>query len=259
MKIEVLSQDDKKLRFIIDGVTPTFLNIIRRIATVEVPTMAIEEVDFTKNSSVLYDEIIAHRLGLIPLTTDLKTYNMPAECKCKGKGCSACQAKFTLNAKGPKIVYSGDMKAKDPKVKPVFEDIPITKLTENQEIKFSATAVLGLGKEHTKWSTGNFIFHGYPEIVIAAGKHKDANAIVNSCPKEVLEAKDGVVKVKKVEACNLCKACEKMDPETIKVSGSEEKFIVTLESWGQFSPKELLNEAAESLTVKLKEFDKLIK
>jgi DNA-directed RNA polymerase subunit D len=259
MKIEVLSQDDKNLRFVIEGITPTFLNTIRRTAVVEVPTMAIEEVDFTKNSSVLYDEIIAQRLGLIPLTTDLKTYNVPAECKCKGKGCSSCQAKFTLNAKGPKIVYSGDLKPKDPKIKPVYDDIPITKLTENQDIKFTATAVLGYGKEHTKWSTSNFVFQGYPDIVIQPGKHKDAAEIVNSCPRNVLEDKEGAVKVKNIEACNLCKACEKVNAEEIKVNGLKDKFIVTIESWGQLSPKEIMDAAADSLAVKLKEFEKLVK
>jgi DNA-directed RNA polymerase subunit D len=258
MKIDVLNQKENKLRFVIEDTTPAFLNTMRRIATVEVPTMAIEEVAFTKNSSVLYDEIIANRLGLIPLSTDLKTYKLPADCKCKGKGCSSCEVNLTLNAKGPGIVYAKDMKTKDPKIKPIFGDMPITKLTEGQEIKLTATAVLGLGKEHTKWSTGLFVFQGYP-IIDIKGKSKNAKEIVDSCPKDVFELKEGAVKIKKIDACNLCKACEKVDPESISVSGSTEKFIVTLESWGQLEPKEILDEAAEVLTAKLKEFDKLMK
>lgn len=258
MKIEVLSKEKNKLKFVIDEITPIFLNTMRRVATVEVPTMAIEEVAFTKNSSVLYDEVVAHRLGLVPLSTDLKTYKLPEKCKCKGKGCSACQVKLTLNAKGPRTVYSGDLKSKDPKIKPIFDKIPITKLAEGQEIKVVATAVLGMGKEHTKWSTGNFVFQGYPIIKIG-GKTRDAKEIVEACPRAVLELKDGAPKVKNLEACNLCKVCEKVNPDAIQVSGSKEKFIVTLESWGQHSPKEVLNQAAESMTRKLKEFNKLIK
>ncbi len=69
--------------------------------TEEVPTMAIEDVEFRKNNSILYDEIIAHRLGLVPLKTDLKSYNLPEKCKCKGEGC----ARFQLTV--PIDQYSG--------------------------------------------------------------------------------------------------------------------------------------------------------
>lgn len=259
MKINVMSQEDNKMKFLIEGTTPSFINTIRRISTVEVPTMAIEEVAFTKNSSVLYDEMLALRLGLVPLSTDLKTYKKPADCKCEGKGCNACQAKLTLSAKGPCIVYSGELKSKDPKVKPVIEDIPIVKLAENQELKLTATAVLGTGKEHSKWTTGLMVFQGYPEIKIVSGKHKDAAEIAAVCPRKVLEVKDGAVKVANLEACNLCRACQEKSPEVITVNGSTENFIVTMESWGQLSPKEILMESISIMTDKLKEFNKLIK
>jgi DNA-directed RNA polymerase subunit D len=259
MKINVMSQEDNKMKFLIEGTTPSFINTIRRVATVEVPTMAIDEVAFTKNSSVLYDEMIALRLGLIPLTTDLKTYKKPSDCKCAGKGCNTCQAKFTLSAKGPKIVYSGDLKTKDPKVKPAIEDIPIVKLTDNQELKLTATAILGTGKEHSKWTTGLMTYQGYPELKIVPGKHKNAAEIVAVCPKKVLEVKEGAVKVANLEACNLCKACQDKAPDVITVNGSTENFIVSMETWGQLSPKEILLESASIFTDKLKEFNKLIK
>lgn len=259
MKIDILSQEDKKLKFVVEDVTPAFLNTMRRIATTEVPTMAIEEVMFTKNSSVLYDEVVAHRLGLIPLSTDLKTYRPQDKCKCGGKGCDICQLKLTLSAKGPKVVYSGELKSKDPKVKPVYDDIPIMKLTENQEVKLTAIAVLGKGKEHAKWTTGLLTFQGYPEIKIQSGKNRGAAEIAAACPRGVLEVKDGSVKVANLEACNLCKACQEKAQDIITVDGSKEKFIVTLESWGQLSPKEILEAAADEATAKFKEFDKLIK
>ena len=110
MKIEKVNEEGNKLKLIVDGVSPAFINTIRRVGMTEVPTMAIEEVQFTKNSSALYDEVLALRLGLVPLTTDLKTYSLPEECKCGGKGCSGCQVKMTLNVKGPATVYSGDFK-----------------------------------------------------------------------------------------------------------------------------------------------------
>jgi len=261
MKIENVKHNDKKLVFTLEGTNNAFVNSIRRAGMAEVPTMAIEDVAFTKNSSVLYDEMIALRLGLVPLSTDLKTYNLPSQCKCNGKGCSSCQLKLTLNAKGPKTVYSGDLVSKDPKVKPVFEDIPIVKLTENHELKLTATAVLGLGKEHTKWSTGLIIFQNYPELKIESGKHKHAHEIVSACASGVLEVKDDSIKVKDLEKCNLCKACEEVlgKDSPIKVSSIPDKFIVTVESWGQLTPKEILLESTNALTEKLKEFQKAIK
>ena len=68
MEIRVLSnvKEEGKLSFIIKDSTPAFANTLRRIMIEEVPTMAIEEIEFRKNNSILYDEIIAHRLGLTP-------------------------------------------------------------------------------------------------------------------------------------------------------------------------------------------------
>ena len=219
-----------------------------------VPTMAIEEVEFTKNSSVLYDEIIAHRLGLIPLKTDLKTYKLPSECKCGGKGCKICQVKFKLNAKGPKMVYSGDLKSSDPKVVPVYDNIPIVKLLEGQEIKLTATAVLGFGREHSKWSTGLMMYQNYPKIKIE--KVKNAKEIVDVCPRGVFELDGKELKVKNIEACNLCLACVDKSDGGVVVTGDENKFIVTFESWGQLDCKTILQNAAKQLSKRLNLFEK---
>ena len=111
MNIEVLEKEGNKTSFTLTGTSFPFVNTIRRIIVEEVPTMAIEEVEFRKNTSILYDEMIAHRLGLLPLSTDLKTYNLPNECKCKGKGFAACQLKLPLNAQGPVYVYASEIKS----------------------------------------------------------------------------------------------------------------------------------------------------
>ncbi len=242
MKITVFEKKDKMLKFVIEDIDNSLMNSLRRIATVGVPTMAIEYVDFTKNSSVLYDEIIAHRLGLIPLTTDLKGYKLPSECKCKGKGCAVCQVKFTLNAKGPKIVYSGDLKSKDPKIKPVYDNIPIVKLLEGQELKFNATAVLGLGKEHSKWTTGLMIYYNYPKVVGG----KKASELKE--PKNAKEIGEFLNKVKKFE--NL---------DEIKTEPVMNKFVVEFETWGQLDHKTILLNAISSLSKRLKAVDKALK
>src|SRR3989339_2182422 len=121
MEIELLStsKDKSTIRFLLKGTVPAFANLLRRVILEEVPVMAIEDVEFRKNSSILYDEMIAHRLGLLPLSTDLKSYNLPSECKCEGKGCARCQLKLTLKSKGLGMVYASEMHTRDAEIKPV--------------------------------------------------------------------------------------------------------------------------------------------
>jgi len=104
--------------------------------------MAIDEVTFIENGSALYDEIIANRLGLIPLETDLESYFEKSKCKCKGAGCARCQLTLTLNKTGPCMVYAEDLKSKDPKIKPVYPKTPIVKLLDGQTLKFEAVAII---------------------------------------------------------------------------------------------------------------------
>ncbi len=117
--------------------------------------MAIDDVVMLDNSSVVYDELLAHRLGLMPLRTDLKRFVLPEVCDCKSTlGCSKCRVLLVLDAEaktGVKTVYSGDLRSEDEYVKPVNEKIPIVKLAPGQKVKLEAYARLGRGKEHAKW------------------------------------------------------------------------------------------------------------
>ncbi|MEM5805936.1 MAG: DNA-directed RNA polymerase subunit D, partial [Candidatus Aenigmatarchaeota archaeon] len=128
MKVTIIDRSDSEIKFFVEGIKPPFANELRRIMMNEIPTMAIEWVDFVKNDSVLNDEIIANRLGLIPLKFDKKAYNTPKNCKCEGKGCSLCQVRLTLKKKGPGMVYAGDLKSTAKDVAPVFDKIPIVEL-----------------------------------------------------------------------------------------------------------------------------------
>lgn len=168
MKIKIIEKSESEIKFSVDEITPGFANSLRRIMINEVPTMAIEWVDFKKNDSVLPDEILANRLGQVPLTFDKKAYDIPSECKCGGKGCSRCQIELVLKKKGPCMVYSGDLKSKAKDVNPVFDDIPVVELFENEELQFEAVAQLGIGRDHVKWQAaiasyeydgGTFIFN----------------------------------------------------------------------------------------------------
>lgn len=130
----------------------TIVNAFRRVILDDVPTFAIEDVEIVKNGSALYDETLAHRLGLVPLVTDLDTYNLKSECKCGSVGCALCEVKMSLAQEELGYVYSGSIKSDDPKVVPVFATIPVTKLLPGQDIEVNLTAVLGSGRIHAKWA-----------------------------------------------------------------------------------------------------------
>lgn len=154
MKLKIIKQRDDRIEFNISGIDTSLANALRRAIISEVPVMAVEKVTFYDNSSILSDEILAHRLGLIPLKTDLKTYNPISECNCKGKGCSRCTAILTLDVSGTGMIYSKDLKSTDPEIVPVYDNIPIVKLAERQKVKLEAIAQLGTGSEHIKWQGG---------------------------------------------------------------------------------------------------------
>jgi DNA-directed RNA polymerase subunit D len=246
MDIEVKSLEDNKFKFIAKNTNAEFLNAFRRTAMFELPVMAIEDVFFVENSSALYDEVLAHRLGLVPLTTDLKSYNLREGCKCKGKGCARCQVKLTLKEKGPKMVYASDFKSKDPSVKPVFENTQIVLLAEGQEVELEAVAQLGKGKVHTKWSPGLIFYQHYPKITISKGL-KDAKVALDHCPRNVFELKGGKLQVKNLEACNLCLSCQDRTDGGVTIEPVKDKFIVNIESWGQLPPKTIFEESAKLL------------
>ncbi len=250
-----------KITFSIKGIDATFANAMRRNMLDTVPVMAIEDVEFRKNTSVLYDEIVAHRLGLVPLSTDLKSYNMLSKCKCKGEGCNRCQLKLTLSVKGPAIVYASDLKSKDPKVKPVQAKIPIAKLLKGQEIELEATAILGQGKEHTKWSPGLVWYKHKPEITINDSKINNAEACAQACPVHVFEANNGKLKILKdnQNKCHLCKACIEVSKGAITVENNLKEFIFSIEPWGQLSPSEMAATAATMFNETLDELDEKLK
>ncbi len=138
--------------FKFEGESNLVVNSIRRIILDEVPTFAIEDVEFISNDSPLYDETIAHRLGLIPIKTDLTSYVFREGCSCGGIGCAMCEVKMTLSQDEEGYVYSGSIKSDDPKIIPVDNKIPITKLFGDSKFEVNLKAILGTGREHAKWA-----------------------------------------------------------------------------------------------------------
>ena len=240
------------LTLVLKDTDPTTTNAIRRTILSEVPTLAIEDVRIIENSSSLYDEVIAHRLGLIPIKTDLKLFNFREKCKCKGKGCPSCTLGLTLDVESKKeyqTVYSQDLKSQDPKFKPV-EGIPIVRLGKNQKILLEAEAVLGTGKEHTKWQPATAGYKYYPIIKINS-KCNMCKECIDTCPVNILKASKSKITVTDIKQCTLCNSCvEACDAGAIAVKGDDRKFIFQIESQGALAPKEIFKKACEILEEK---------
>ncbi len=256
VKIELISKEPR-LSFVVRGINYTFANALRRMAE-EVPILAIDEIEITKNDSALNDEVLAHRLGLIPLEME-KDFTPIADCTCKGKGCAKCTASLTLKAEGPCTVYSKDLKGK---VKVVYPDMPIVILEKGNELELIAEARLGLGKVHAKYSPGLVSYRAVPVFTTKQAEMDAIKICIDSCPKKVLgmDEKSSQIKIKELLACDMCHACveasKKQGKDIINVKPSEEDFIFTIESWGQLDNKEIFTEISKTLDKELKALDK---
>jgi DNA-directed RNA polymerase subunit D len=242
------------------------MNALRRLSLSEVPCMAVDDVVILENSSVLQDEIIAHRLGFVPLKTDLDSYNLPEECPCKSEfGCNLCRVTLAIDVEakdGPRTVYSGDLTSENPAIKPVSDKIPIVKLAKNQRIKLEAYARLGKGRAHAKWQPVSLCtYKYYPKIRIS--KACDVcGECVDICPRKVLAKKGGKVEVQDLVSCTLChdcaEACPK-EPSAIEVTPEENKFIFNVESTEALPPQRIVEESLKILDKQLKELEAEIK
>lgn len=155
--IKVINKTDEKISFTSD-INPSMANAIRRSVN-QIPILAVTELEISKNDSALYDEIIAHRVGLVPLKNE--DLRLPKDCDCgKEEGCGKCAIKLKLSASGPCTVYSSDMTPKGS----VIHKIPITILDKDQELEFVAIAKMGLGIEHAKFTPG-LLYYRYSQDV----------------------------------------------------------------------------------------------
>lgn len=255
MKISLVEKNAVKEVFEIQGATPAYVNSLRRVFTTNVPTMAISKVEFKKNSSALYDEIIAHRLGLTVLKTDLSSYNIPKKGDPVGP---ATHCTFTLKVVGPNTVYASDLKSSDPAIKPVHPQTIIAKLLEGQELEFVATAHLGFGLEHSKWVPGLMTYYYTPVIKVnnKAPSFKDAKV---KFPSVIFNAK-GEIDASKINHPQLIDACRDIDDAVFSITykNPNDEFVFTIEPWGQLTPSEIVEAGIKQFNLELDELKKLI-
>ncbi len=157
--LDIISQDSQKMSVKLKGISLVYANALRRFCLNGVPIFSIDTIDIIENSSVLPDEGIAHRLGMIPLITDLSRFVEPSKCECHSEtGCSNCRVMLVLDSEAEdttKTVMSSEITSEDETVKPISDKIPVVTLAPGQKIKLEAYARLGRGTEHAKWNASN--------------------------------------------------------------------------------------------------------
>lgn len=209
-------------------------NAIRR-SVEEVPILAVDEVEFFKNDSALYDEVLAHRIGLVPLKTDSKMTNKTS-------------LDMKLKKVGPVTVYSGDLKGG---AEPVFDNIPLTILEKGHEIELVATAKLGKGTDHAKHAPGLCYYRHLAEI--------------KSSPQidKIVQNSKGLIKAEKKGSSWVCDLTDTEIDDINKLSNGcvqdSNEILFFIESWGQLSAENILKGAISSLGKNLQEFEKSFK
>lgn len=254
MKLELIKKKKGKTTFEIKDESVAYVNTLRRIFMTEVPTMAISTVEFRQNSSALYDEIIAHRLGLLVLKTDLESYNMIKEGETES---AANTVTFTLKATGPKTIYASDLKSNDSKTVPVHPETIILKLFDKQEIELIATAKLGLGKNHMKWSPCLASYYYKPKITV--NNKNLTQEILEQYPPQVKTK--GQIDPEKIDSPELIDACRDINKDIVKIEyeNPHRDFVFTIEAWGQLSPDAIVEEGVKQYNMQLDELKKLLK
>lgn len=266
LSLEVLEKNDRKLIFVVEGVSVEMANAIRRIILSEIPVMAVDEVIILKNDSPLYDEIISHRLGMIPITTDLETYKLPRDCSCGGFGCPLCQVSLTCEVTNttntPIEIYSRDLNSNDPKIIPVDPNIPLVKIDKNDKVIIEAYAILGIAKDHVKWqAVSNIFYRFYPQIDFddsKCAKCPDKCIVSRMCPERLYDfsnQKTPILDGDYWKTCTLCNSCQNECPEeAIKVEWKENSYIFSIESDGVLPFKTIIKKTFEIFLEKIDEF-----
>jgi DNA-directed RNA polymerase subunit D len=230
--VQYIEREDRSARVLIRGLSPAFANGIRRAMIADVPTFSIDTVRFLENSSVMFDEMLGLRLGLVPLTTPIDDFEIGDE------------VTLALDVEGPATAYSGDLETAEPLVEPADENVPIIELKEGQRIELEADAVLDTGKEHAKHQGGVSVGYRHLQRVSVGddlGEFDDEEARIL---RGVIETEDGEIVPTEEFGHDLSERYPDTEVHVEDVPGA---FVFHIETDGSVDVEELLLRAIDTI------------
>ena len=235
--VEFIDRDERDALFVVRGLTPAFANGIRRAMIADVPTMSIDTVRVIENSSVMFDEVIGLRLGLIPLTTPIDEFE-PGD-----------TVTLSLDVEGPEergetvTAYSGDIQTSDDMVRPADENVPIIDLKAGQRLSFEAEAVLGRGRDHSKHQGGVSVGYRHLQTVEVGDELGEYDDREPNIVRGVIE-EDGELIPTEAFGHDLT---NKYPDNEVTVQDVQGAFVFHVETDGSFSVDELVTSAVRSV------------
>jgi len=231
--IEFIERGEREARFVVRGVTPAFANGVRRAIIADVPTMTIDTVRVVENSSVMFDEMIGLRLGLVPLEAPPGEFREDDE------------VTLALDVTGPGTAYSGDLVSSDPQLAPADENVPIIDLKENQRLEVEAVARMGRGRDHAKHQGGVAVGYRHLQRVEVLG---DREAYADDEPRIVRGVIEDAETGELVPAEAFDHDLSNRYPgKEVAVTDIENAFVFHVESDGSMSVEDLVLAAVDTL------------
>lgn len=230
-EVEFVERDDREARFLVRGITPAFANGIRRAMVADVPTFSIDTVRVIENSSVMFDEQIGLRLGLVPLTTDLNDFEVGDE------------VTLSIDVEGPETAYSGDMVTSDDYVQPADANIPIIDLKDGQRLEVEADAVVDRGREHAKHQGGVAVGYRHLQQVEVVGDTGEFEDEEPQILRGVIEEDGELVLTDEFDN----DLTNRYPGKEVVVSDVENAFVFHVETDGSFTVDELTLRAVETI------------
>ncbi|XP_047458507.1 DNA-directed RNA polymerases I and III subunit RPAC1 isoform X3 [Mugil cephalus] len=247
-RIDVVHLDESSMEFDMVGIDAAIANAFRRILLAEVPTMAIEKVFIYNNTSIVQDEVLAQRLGLIPIKADPRLFEYR-------------NAVYSRDIKWVPIGNQSDVFAES-SIGPVHDDIVIAQLRPGQELDIIMHCVKGIGKDHAKFSpVATASYRLLPEItLLELVEGEKAERLKHCFSQGVIDLEDAngkkVAKVmnSRLDTCSREVLRHSDLKNVVKLGRVRDHFIFTVESTGILCPDILITEAIKILMAKCQRF-----
>ena len=246
----------------------------------EVETVAVDVVVFHENDGAIFDEALAHRIGLIPLNIDANLISPVVGKINTAKVDPQTTVKFVIDVVSDRDdfpVYSSDLVyvpaeggiAFPITPAPVHKRILIAKLAKGNSIRCECYAIKGCAEQHAKWSAAAAVSYRPQPIVRVVQNHPNgageaAAYLKERCPSNVFDIEDGYLVSNRPQACSMCRECIRSDrpiitPSPVELGLEKSRFHFTVESIGVYSCEEIFRRAMISHSAKLRALAKEVK